>query len=647
MADVEIIKAKETAIVHRRGKRVEQLRVAAYCRVSTDGDEQIESYNSQVRYYTDLIQSKREWILVDIYADEAITGTMVDRRDNFIRMINDCMSGSIDMIITKSISRFARNTLDVLKYVRMLKDKNIAIQFEEENINTLTMDGELLLSILSAVYQQEVENTSANVKKGLKMKMQRGELVGFQGCMGYDYNADTKTITVNEEEAKVVQYIFKRYLEGAGGSMIGKELENLEIRTKRGHTKWTSSAILGIIKNEKYKGDILMGKTFKVSPITKRRLPNFGEEDKFYIREHHEPIISAEIFAKAQEIRHERNVGRNKGPFPEGVRLRVSHRFTFSCMIECGFCGGTLTRRSWHSGSEYHKTIWQCVVSTKKGKKFCPDSKGITEEAIEKAFVESYRLTCGNNKDILDEFIERAKDSLNDDTFDKEYEKAQKDVKAIELKINKLVDLRLEGGIDKAIYDEKYEKLLNQLETKKDYRDKMAVAVSKKKDTEKRLMKFKQVLEQNRVLDEFDPNVFESIIEKVIVGGIDEDGNKDPAQLTFVYKTGFSNQLDGRNFKPERKNVKDKKTDTNCKEQGVKSLSSDSGSSSIIYVDDKSLVKLEEGELCSFSHNDEKQMCSLSRDITCGVCSVDRAEIVLSHKVCRFTNNFNMWFMFP
>ena len=630
MADVEIIKAKEDAAVHRRGKRLEQLRVAAYCRVSTDGDEQIESYNSQVRHYTDLIKSKREWALVDIYADEAITGTMVDRRDNFIRMINDCMSGNIDMIITKSISRFARNTLDVLKYVRMLKDKNIAIQFEEENINTLTMDGELLLSILSAVYQQEVENTSANVKKGLKMKMQRGELVGFQGCMGYDYHADTKAITVNEEESKVVQYIFKRYLEGAGGSMIGQELENMGVKTKRGHTKWTSSAILGIIKNEKYKGDILMGKTFTVSPITKKRLYNFGEEDKFYIREHHEPIISAEIFEKAQEIRHERNVGRNKGPFPEGVRLRISHRFTFSCMIECGFCGGTLTRRSWHSGSEYHKTIWQCVVSTKKGKKYCPDSKGITEEAIERAFVESYRLTCGDNKDILGEFIERAKDSLNDDTFDKEYEKAQKDVKAIELKINKLVDLRLDGGIDKAIYDEKYENLFKQLESKKDYRDKMAVAVSKKKDTEKRLMKFKQVLEQNSVLDEFDPNVFESIIEKVIVGGIDEDGNKDPAQLTFVYKTGISNQLNGRNFRPERKNLKDKKTDTNSKEQGSKSLSSGLESSSIIYVDDKSLVKLGEGELCSFSHNDDKQMCSLSRDITRGVRGLDREKKALN-----------------
>ena len=628
MAGVEIIKAKKDAIVHRRGNRVEQLQVAAYCRVSTDGDEQIESYNSQVRYYTDVIQSKKEWALVDIYADEAITGTMVGKRDNFIRMINDCMNGSIDLIITKSISRFARNTLDVLRYVRMLKDKNIANQIEEENINTLTMDGELLLSILSAVYQQEVENTSANVKKGLKMKMQRGELVGFQGCMGYDYHVDTKTITVNEGEAKVVQYIFKRYLEGAGGSMIGQELGNMGVQTKRGHIKWTNSSVLGIIKNEKYKGDILMGKTFTVSPITKRRLPNFGEEDKFYVRDHHEPIISAEVFAKAQEIRHERNVGRNKGPFPEGARLRVSHRFTFSCMIECGFCGGTLTRRSWHSGSQYHKTMWQCVISTKKGKKYCPDSKGISEESIEKAFVESYRLTCGDNKDILDEFIERTKDSLNDDTFDKEYDKAQKEVKTIELKINKLVDLRLEGGINKEFYDDKYEKLLNQLETKKSYRDKMAIVASKKQDTEKRLMKFKQVLEQNIILEEFDPNVFESIIEKVIVGGIDENGNKDPEQLTFVYKTGISNQLDSRNFKPERKNVKEKKKDTNGKEPEAKSLSSELKTSNIIYVDKKSLAKLGEGELCSFSHDDDKQMCSLSRDITRGKCDPLSPQII-------------------
>lgn len=182
------------------------------------------------------------------------------KREDFQRLINDCMNGDVDMVITKSISRFARNTLDTLKYVRMLKDKGVAVFFEEENINTLTMDGELLLVILSSVAQQEVENISANVKKGLKMKMQRGELVGFQGCLGYDYNPEDKTLTVNEEEAAVVRYIFQRYTEGAGGSVIAKELENLGYKTKRGSPKWADSTVIGIIKNEKYKGDILLGK---------------------------------------------------------------------------------------------------------------------------------------------------------------------------------------------------------------------------------------------------------------------------------------------------------------------------------------------------------------------------------------------------
>ena len=227
-------------------------------------------------------------------------------------MINDCMNGEIDMIITKSISRFARNTLDTLKYVRMLKEKDIAVYFEDEKINTLTMDGELLLVVLSSVAQQEVENISANVKKGLKMKMKRGELVGFQGCLGYDYHPEDKSITVNEEEAEIVRYIFKRYVEGAGGSVIGQELENLGYKTKYGNSTWVPTTVLGIIKNEKYKGDLLLGKTFTVDPISKRRLDNMGEEDQFYIRNHHEPIISEEIFEKAQEILNWRNKNRGK-----------------------------------------------------------------------------------------------------------------------------------------------------------------------------------------------------------------------------------------------------------------------------------------------------------------------------------------------
>lgn len=261
MNNVEIIKAKSNIIDRSKGKNINRkLRVAAYCRVSTDDEDQLNSYRSQVQHYSDLIRNNREWELAGIYADEGITGTQVAKREDFQRLINDCVSGNIDMIITKSISRFARNTLDTLKYVRLLKEKNVAVMFEEENINTLTMDGELLLVILSSVAQQEVENISANVKKGLKMKMQRGELVGFQGCLGYDYDTETKSISINEEEAEIVRYIFRRYIEGAGGGIISKELRNLGYKTKRGGISWPESTIIGIIKNEKYKGDLLIRK---------------------------------------------------------------------------------------------------------------------------------------------------------------------------------------------------------------------------------------------------------------------------------------------------------------------------------------------------------------------------------------------------
>lgn len=554
MKDVEIIKARNVLSSRSRANLAKRLRVAAYCRVSTDSEDQLNSYKSQVQHYTDLIKSKPEWDLAGIYADEAITGTQVTKREDFQRLINDCMNGDVDMIITKSISRFARNTLDTLKYVRMLKEKGIAVFFEEENINTLTMDGELLLVILSSVAQQEVENISANVKKGLKMKMQRGELVGFQGCLGYDYHPEDKSITINEEEAEIVRYIFRRYIEGAGGSVISQELEHLGYKTKRGSTRWAETTVIGIIKNEKYKGDILMGKTFTLDPISKRRLDNFGEEDQFYIRDHHEAIISEEMFEKAQEILKRRAKPRRLGT--DGKREKFSRKYAFSCMLECGFCGSTLTRRSWHSGSQYNKVIWQCVTATKKGKKFCPDSKGIAEETIEQAFIESYRLLCQNNKDVLDEFIARTEETLSDGNAGKQLAKVEKDIAALDAKRDKLVDMRLEEIIDKDTYEQKYFDLSSQIEQLQKQREDLQESAETESTMKKRIAEFRKTLEENEVLDTFDRYVFESIVEKVIVGGYDEDGNKDPSMLTFIYKTGFKNSLDGTNFKPPRKNSK-------------------------------------------------------------------------------------------
>ena len=504
-----------------------------------------------MQHYTDLIRNNKEWELAGIYADEGITGTQVAKREDFQRLIGDCVSGGIDMIITKSISRFARNTLDTLKYVRLLKEKNVAVKFEEENINTLTMDGELLLVILSSVAQQEVENISANVKKGLKMKMQRGELVGFQGCLGYDYDTETKSISINEKEAEIVRYIFSRYIEGAGGSVISRELRSLGYKTKRGGISWPESTIIGIIKNEKYKGDLLMGKTFTVDPITKRRLENMGEEDKFYISGHHEPIISGETFEKAQVLLRRR--GQPRIINGSGKREKFSRKYSFSCMIKCGFCGGTYTRRNWHNGTTHSKRIWQCVTATKGGRKFCPDSKGIEESPIEKAFIESYQLLCSDNKTVVDEFLTRVEQSLSDVNVIKQIDKLKHEISALESKKAKLVDMRLEEIIEKSDYELKYQDISAKIELTKKQLDELQKTDAVRLNVKNRLAEFKKAIDENRVLSEFDRAVFESVVDHVLIGGYDEEGNKDPEMISFVYKTGFENSFNGGKFRTPRK----------------------------------------------------------------------------------------------
>ena len=264
--------------------------------------------------------------------------------------------------------------------------------------------------------------------------------------------------------------------------------------------------------------------------------------------------LSEEMFEKAQEILKRRAKPRRLGT--DGKREKFSRKYAFSCMLECGFCGGTLTRRSWHSGSQYNKVIWQCVTATKKGKKFCPDSKGIAEETIEQAFIESYRLLCQNNKDVLDEFIARTEETLSDSNASKQLAKVEKDIAALDAKRAKLVDMRLEEIINKETYEQKYFDLSSQIEQLQKQRESLQESAETESTMKKRIAEFRRTLEENEVLDTFDRYVFESIVEKVIVGGYDEDGNKDPAMLTFIYKTGFKNSLDGTNFKPPRKNSK-------------------------------------------------------------------------------------------
>lgn len=540
--ELTVIKAKSHIADRSKSKSLELLRVAAYCRVSTDHEEQLESFESQKTHYTNLIKSNKGWVLADIYADEAITGTSVDKRDEFNRLINDCMNGDIDLILTKSISRFSRNTLDTLKYIRILKERSIAVIFEQENINTLESDGELLLTVLSAVAQQYVENLSESVKFGIQAKMKRGEYLG-DVPLGYNKNKETGEITINGGEAEVVRYIFKRYLEGAGGTIIGRELENLGYKTKRGNSKWAETTVLGIIKNEKYTGSLLLGKTFTVDPISRRRLENRGEADQFLWDNNHEAIIDIDTFQQAQKLLALKNINRTKVD-KFGRREKYSRKYTFSCMLKCGFCDSNLSRRNTNSSTPSAKRVWHCVTSTKKGVDNCPECKRIEEKIIEAAFVKSYQLMCGDNKEVLSEFLNRMEGGLRDTGTGKQLSKVERDIKSLETKGKNLLDIFLDGAIEKAVYIKKKIDIDTKLKELNEERQALKETFIDEKQVRQRLEIFKRTLELNEILTEFDSTVFEAVIDRVIVGAKDEDGNPNPYALTFVYKTGTQDIID-------------------------------------------------------------------------------------------------------
>lgn len=534
MGAVKVIEANKSG--NRNGKiRVDQKRVAPYCRVSTDSEEQKLSYNSQVMHYRELVESNPDWQMVDIYADEGISGTQTSKRVEFQRMINDALDDKIDMIITKSISRFARNTLDTLKYVRLLKEKNIAILFEKENINTLTMNGEMLLVILSSLAQQESESISKNVKMGLKMKMKRGELVGYNGCLGYDYCKENKTISINEEESEIVRYIFRRYVEGVGCFVIARELTSLGYKTTKGSSKWHDSTLRGIIKNEKYKGDLLLGKTFTTDPITHRRLPNSGEEDKYYIEDHHDAIISKKMFDMAQEILKKRGVKHGS----KGKTQKFSRKYAFSSLCKCSYCGSSIMRRTLHSKTPHEKFVWQCSNSIKNGRKACPHSKAIDEKLLKASFIQGYNRISVHNADMVTEFVKNIESALDIPKRKDELQVIEKEISNLKKKTQKLVDLRINEKIDMEIYEQKYDVLDLKLKELQGNKNEIQHSLDGEKSLSNRIKNFRKTFNTEDKMDEFDRELFESLVEKVAIGKDDSEGNPLPYRICFILKTGL------------------------------------------------------------------------------------------------------------
>lgn len=362
-----------------------KVRLAAYCRVSTEQEEQENSFRNQVDYYTRFVQTHPEYELVDIYADEGISGTNTKKREHFKRMIADCEAHKIDMVITKSISRFARNTQDCLENYRKLKNLGITVVFEKENISSADTTGELLLTILSSLAQDESRNISENTKWGIRSKFQKG-IPHINTCkfMGFD-KADDGRLVVNEEEAKLVRRIYREFLEGFTCSAIAARLNAEGIPGVSGEPKWLRVTIESMLKNEKYMGDSLLQKTYTADFLTKKQVKNDGEVTQYYVKDSHAGIISREDWNAVQQEfeRIERFMkDHNMTRYGYGGEVRP-----FASKIICGECGGVYGRKA-HAGRE-KETYWQCNTRCYHGPKSCR-GENVREAVIHRVFVEAW-----------------------------------------------------------------------------------------------------------------------------------------------------------------------------------------------------------------------------------------------------------------
>ena len=325
-----------------------QLRVAAYCRVSTDEEEQLTSYAAQQTYYTDKIMANKNWTMAGIFADEGITGTSARKRPEFLRMIRLCKQKKIDIILTKSISRFARNTVDCLNYIRALRELGIAVIFEKENINTLESDSEILITMLGAFAQAESESISANVRWGKRQAMREGKaIIQYKRLYAYEKGEDDKPKII-PEQAKVVRSIYEQYLTGASLRMIKDRLEAEHIFNVAGEAQWTLSAIQNILTNEKYCGDVLLQKTYISDCISKKVIRNTGQLPMYLVENHHEAIIDRKTFDAVQAEMARRNAGRSpsKKTAPTGKSAYTS-KYALSERLVCGECGTLYRRCTW------------------------------------------------------------------------------------------------------------------------------------------------------------------------------------------------------------------------------------------------------------------------------------------------------------
>ncbi len=517
--NITVIPAKRMVGTQKASKQVQKTRVAAYCRVSTEFEEQESSYEMQVEHYTSYIKSNPEWELVEVYADDGISATNTAKREAFNRMIEDCRKGKIDMILTKSISRFSRNTVDCLKYTRELKSLNIAVFFEKENINTLDAKGEVLMTIMAALAQQESESLSANVRLGIQFRNQQGKVqVNHNRFLGYTKDESGKLVIV-PEEAMIVRRIYAEYMEGRSFLQIKRGLERDGILNGAGNAKWYETNIKQILTNEKYIGDALLQKTYTVNTLEKKRVANTGYAPQYYVEGSHEGIIDKDVFLRVQA-----EISRRANILQDGKKRIYSSRYALSSIVFCGHCGDIYRRIKWNNRG-CKSTVWRCVsrVLKKSSGIDCP-ARTIHEEDLQNAVVTAVNDAWARRDMVIPVLQENIRAVLCEDTGNL--------LEEVDLEIKAKQEELLSAGKDQAKIDEIGDAII-ELRGK---RQEILTAAARNVELQERIDTLASFLEeQSTAVTEYSEALVRRLIEKIVV--YDE-------KLVVEFKSGLSQEVD-------------------------------------------------------------------------------------------------------
>ena len=527
-SNVRIIPAKKQTEISR--SKYKQLRVAAYCRVSTEQEEQQNSYQVQIAYYTDLINRKKEWSLVGIFADEGISGTQTKKRTEFNRMIRMCKNKKIDLVITKSISRFARNTVDCLEYVRQLKNLGIGVIFEKENINTLTMTSEFMIALYGSFAQAESESISKNVSWGKEKAYREGKVqFQYQNLLGYRKGTDGKPEIV-PEEAETVKLIYKLFLDGYSMTNIKKTLESKGILTAKGKKVWNESLISSILKNEKYVGDALLQKTYTLDCITHKVVRNHGERPMYLVTDHHAPIIDRDTYNRVQQELARRSSKRKISSKTTTEQGKYSSKYALSELLICGNCGTPYRRTTWSARGK-KQIVWRCISRLEHGKKYCPDSPTIKEDQLHKAIIHAINNYYSCRNDIA-RILKANIGTVLECQGQEEIISIENRLKEIDKARNDLVNLIASDGCDEDKLDNEFSRLYQE---EQQLNERLEILKSQNKtsaETQAKLDKIMDMIEHEKFeLETFDNVLIRKLIECIKV--------LNKAEILVIFKGGY------------------------------------------------------------------------------------------------------------